>query len=76
MKLTWLDHSAFRIEPGAAKILTDPFLSDNPEKKEFCQTRQPIRDLSIRVLHPKLTVVLNIGKDTLAWYALVRSDRR
>jgi L-ascorbate metabolism protein UlaG (beta-lactamase superfamily) len=30
MKLTWLGHSAFRIEPGAAKILIDPFLSDNP----------------------------------------------
>jgi L-ascorbate metabolism protein UlaG (beta-lactamase superfamily) len=30
MKLTWLDHSAFRIEAGAGKILIDPFLSDNP----------------------------------------------
>ena len=30
MKLTWLGHSAFRIEAGAAKILIDPFLSDNP----------------------------------------------
>jgi L-ascorbate metabolism protein UlaG (beta-lactamase superfamily) len=30
MKLTWLDYSAFRIEAGAAKILIDPFLSDNP----------------------------------------------
>jgi L-ascorbate metabolism protein UlaG (beta-lactamase superfamily) len=30
MKLTWLDHSAFRMEAGAAKILIDPFLSDNP----------------------------------------------
>ena len=29
MKLTWLGHSAFRIEAGAAKILIDPFLSDN-----------------------------------------------
>jgi L-ascorbate metabolism protein UlaG (beta-lactamase superfamily) len=29
MKLTWLGHSAFRIEGGAAKILIDPFLSDN-----------------------------------------------
>ena len=30
MKLTWLGHSAFRIEAGAGKILIDPFLSDNP----------------------------------------------
>jgi hypothetical protein len=25
-------HSAFRIEAGAAKILIDPFLSDNPSR--------------------------------------------
>lgn len=30
MKLTWRSHSAFRIEAGAAKIVIDPFLSDNP----------------------------------------------
>ena len=31
MKLTWLGHSAFRIEAGGgAKILIDPLLSDNP----------------------------------------------
>jgi hypothetical protein len=30
MKLTWHGHSAFRIGAGAAKILIDPFLSDNP----------------------------------------------
>ena len=30
MKLTWLDHSAFRIEAGEAKILIDLFLSDKP----------------------------------------------
>ena len=30
MKLTWRSHSAFRIEADAAKILIDPFLSDNP----------------------------------------------
>jgi L-ascorbate metabolism protein UlaG (beta-lactamase superfamily) len=29
MKLTWHGHSAFRIELGAARILIDPFLSDN-----------------------------------------------
>jgi len=30
MKLTWHGHSAFRIEAGAAKMVIDPFLSDNP----------------------------------------------
>jgi L-ascorbate metabolism protein UlaG (beta-lactamase superfamily) len=29
MELTWYGHSAPRIEAGAAKILIDPFLSDN-----------------------------------------------
>ena len=32
MKQTWHGHSAFRIEAGAAKILIDPFLSDNPSR--------------------------------------------
>ena len=32
MKLTWHGHSAFRIEAGEAKILIDPFLSDNPSR--------------------------------------------
>jgi L-ascorbate metabolism protein UlaG (beta-lactamase superfamily) len=30
MKQTWHGHSAFSIEPCEAKILIDPFLSDNP----------------------------------------------
>jgi L-ascorbate metabolism protein UlaG (beta-lactamase superfamily) len=30
MKLTWHGHSAFRIGAGAAKVVIDPFLSDNP----------------------------------------------
>jgi L-ascorbate metabolism protein UlaG (beta-lactamase superfamily) len=34
MKLTWYGHSAFRIEVGAAKILIDLFLSDNPSWKK------------------------------------------
>jgi L-ascorbate metabolism protein UlaG (beta-lactamase superfamily) len=34
MKLTRHGHSAFRIEAGAAKILIDPFLSDNPSWHE------------------------------------------
>ena len=32
MKLTGYGHFAFRIEAGAAKILIDPFLSDNPSR--------------------------------------------
>jgi L-ascorbate metabolism protein UlaG (beta-lactamase superfamily) len=31
MKLTWLGHSAFRIDLDAAVILIDPFLSGNPK---------------------------------------------
>jgi L-ascorbate metabolism protein UlaG (beta-lactamase superfamily) len=30
MKQTWHGYFAFRIEAGEAKILIDPFLSDNP----------------------------------------------
>ncbi|KGD99530.1 metal-dependent hydrolase [Rhizobium sp. YS-1r] len=30
MKITWLAHSAFRIETAKAKILIDPFLTGNP----------------------------------------------
>ena len=32
MKQTWHGHSAFRIEASEAKILIDPFLSDNPSR--------------------------------------------
>jgi hypothetical protein len=31
-KHTWHGHPAFRIEAGEAKILIDPFLSDNPPR--------------------------------------------
>jgi len=30
MKLTWLSHSAFRLEVGSSIVLIDPFLSGNP----------------------------------------------
>ena len=30
MKMTWLGHSAFRIETGASVVLIDPFLKGNP----------------------------------------------
>ncbi len=30
MKITWLGHSAFRIETGKARILIDPFFTGNP----------------------------------------------
>ena len=29
MKLTWLGHSAFRIETGSSVLLVDPFLTGN-----------------------------------------------
>jgi L-ascorbate metabolism protein UlaG (beta-lactamase superfamily) len=41
MKLTWLGHSAFRIEFGAAVILIDPFLRGNPKfKAGFAQATE------------------------------------
>lgn len=30
MKITWLGHSAFRVETGASVVLIDPFLKGNP----------------------------------------------
>lgn len=33
MKLTWLSHSAFRLEIGSAVVLIDPFLTGNPSFK-------------------------------------------
>ncbi len=30
MKLTWLGHSAFRLDIGSSVILIDPFLTGNP----------------------------------------------
>lgn len=30
MKITWLGHSAFRVETGGAVVLIDPFLKGNP----------------------------------------------
>ena len=32
MKQTWCGHAAFAVEAGEAKILIDPFLSDNPSR--------------------------------------------
>lgn len=35
MKITWLGHSAYRIETKAATILIDPFLTGNPGAKDL-----------------------------------------
>ncbi len=53
MKLTWLGHSAFRIELPGAVILVDPFLSGNPK---FIGT---VEDASRGATH----VVLTHGHD-------------
>ena len=36
MKQTCHGHFAFRIEAGEAKILIDPFVSDNPSRDNGC----------------------------------------
>jgi L-ascorbate metabolism protein UlaG (beta-lactamase superfamily) len=46
MKQRWHGHSTFRIESGEAKILIDPFLSDNPSRDNGwsgCLTRKNSR---------------------------------
>ncbi|MBB3591430.1 L-ascorbate metabolism protein UlaG (beta-lactamase superfamily) [Rhizobium sp. BK529] len=50
MKITWLGHSAFRIETKAAKILIDPFLTHN---SSFAG--QDIKDVTNGITHILLT---------------------
>lgn len=50
MKLTWLGHSAFRLETGKAKILIDPFLTGNPSF-----TGQDAKDVANGITHILLT---------------------
>ncbi len=50
MKITWLGHSAFRIEIGKAKILLDPFLTHN---SSFAG--QSLKDVASGVTHILLT---------------------
>lgn len=50
MKITWLGHSAFRIEIGKAKILLDPFLTHN---SSFAG--QNLKDVASGVTHILLT---------------------
>ena len=52
MKITWLGHSAFRIETAKAKILIDPFLSYNAS---FAGTGLSIKDAAAGVTHILLT---------------------
>ena len=50
MKITWLGHSAFRIETAKAKLLIDPFFTGNPAFDE--RTR---RDATAGLTHILLT---------------------
>ena len=43
MKLTWLGHSAFRVEIGTSTILIDPFLKGNPSfKGKFAEVTKDV----------------------------------
>jgi L-ascorbate metabolism protein UlaG (beta-lactamase superfamily) len=50
MKITWLGHSAFRIETAKAKILIDPFFTGNPSFRD--ETR---KDATAGLTHILLT---------------------
>lgn len=50
MKLTWLGHSAFRLETGKAKILIDPFFTGNPSF-----AGQDAKDAAYGITHILLT---------------------
>nr|AID69669.1 metal-dependent hydrolase [uncultured organism] len=50
MKITWLGHSAFRIETGPSIILIDPFLNGNPSF-----SGQDIKEVTRGVTHVLLT---------------------
>lgn len=50
MKLTWLGHSAFRLETGNSRILIDPFLTGNPSFKG-----QDLKDMTKDTTHILLT---------------------
>ncbi|APO74378.1 metallo-beta-lactamase family hydrolase protein [Rhizobium etli 8C-3] len=50
MKITWLGHSAFRIETKAARILIDPFLTHNPSF-----AGQDIKQVASGITHILLT---------------------
>ncbi len=39
MKITWLGHSAFRVETGSAVVLIDPFLKGNSTRKAECPSQ-------------------------------------
>ncbi|MFC4625802.1 metal-dependent hydrolase [Daeguia caeni] len=50
MKITWLGHSAFRVETGKAVILIDPFFTGNPGAKDI-----DVKEATAGVTHIALT---------------------
>ncbi|MEO1281015.1 MAG: metal-dependent hydrolase [Pseudomonadota bacterium] len=44
MKLTWLSHSAFKMEIGSSTLLVDPFLSQNPVFEASDLTVEAVQD--------------------------------
>ena len=50
MKLTWLSHSAFRLEVGTSVVLVDPFLSQNPKFGESGLAMDAVREGATHIL--------------------------
>ena len=47
MELTWLGHSAFRLDAGGKRIYIDPFLNGNPKCPESEQTPERVDVIAI-----------------------------
>src|SRR3954451_22775344 len=47
MELTWLGHSAFRLDAGGKRIYVDPFLNGNPKCPEGEQTPERVDVIAI-----------------------------
>ena len=51
MELTWLGHSAFRLETGGKRVYVDPFLSGNPKCPEGEQSPERVDIIAVTHAH-------------------------